>query len=415
LAAVLADALDQNLAVGVRAAVADHLGRALTRAELTAARRAAHGLAALGRARVLHVAGGEADDTAGDRNYLVLAKPNVIMNDIRLRGLAAAGGDAAGRKSPHNHAQTTRNLKRSLRNAAAGARLIHAEGLDSKSAADVAAPSQMPSKSFTGSSAASIDALDATRDAMQGPSVRRLRAHLVRSTLSSISVMISRMASRVCWHCGAKTHMSLNGEPQLIEWSTDARGQAVLMCGLFLCDECRRPSVGLAIRTKNHTSNVSAWLKGDLQDKPKIIWLPANAIGRDFPDVPEHIASAASEAYECHSIGAHRAAGAMARAVIEATAKDKRITKGPLIDKIEEMARQDLIRPHIRDAAHEVRHLGNDMAHGDFIDPIDETETAETLELISEILNEVYQSPAKIARRRAARQAKATAKDHIAA
>jgi hypothetical protein len=34
---VLADALNQNLAIGVRAAVADHLGRAPSRAELTAA------------------------------------------------------------------------------------------------------------------------------------------------------------------------------------------------------------------------------------------------------------------------------------------------------------------------------------------------------------------------------------------
>ena len=48
---VLTDALDQNVAIGVRAAVADHLGRAPTRAELIAARRAAHSLAALGRAR----------------------------------------------------------------------------------------------------------------------------------------------------------------------------------------------------------------------------------------------------------------------------------------------------------------------------------------------------------------------------
>jgi hypothetical protein len=39
---------------GVRAAVADHLGRAPTRAELTAVRRAAHSFAALGRARLLH-------------------------------------------------------------------------------------------------------------------------------------------------------------------------------------------------------------------------------------------------------------------------------------------------------------------------------------------------------------------------
>ena len=124
---VLADALDQNLAIGVRAAVADHLGRAPTRAELTAARRAAHSLSGLGRARVLHVPG-EADADAGDRTYLVLAKPNVIMNDSRLRGLAVAGSDAAGRKNPHNHAQTARNLRRSLRNAAAGARLIQADG-----------------------------------------------------------------------------------------------------------------------------------------------------------------------------------------------------------------------------------------------------------------------------------------------
>jgi hypothetical protein len=136
---VLADGLEKNLAIGVRAAVADHLGRAPTRAELTAARRAAHSLATLGRARVLHMPGAEANGDAGDRNYLVLAKPNLIMNDIRLRGLAVAGSDAAGRKSPHNHAQTARNLKRSLRNAAAGARLIQVEGFDGKSAAEVAA------------------------------------------------------------------------------------------------------------------------------------------------------------------------------------------------------------------------------------------------------------------------------------
>jgi hypothetical protein len=136
---LLADALDQNLAIGVRAAVADHLGRAPTRAELTAARRAAHSFAAVGRARMLHVPGAEADADVGDRTYLVLAKPNVIMNDIRLRGLAVAGTEASGRKSPDNHAQTARNFRRSLRNAAAGARLIQPDGLDSKSAAEVAA------------------------------------------------------------------------------------------------------------------------------------------------------------------------------------------------------------------------------------------------------------------------------------
>ena len=83
--------------------------------------------------------GADADADVGDRNYLVLARPNVIINDTRLRGLAVAGSDASGRRSPDNHAQTARNLRRSLRNAAAGARLVQEEGLDSRSAADVAA------------------------------------------------------------------------------------------------------------------------------------------------------------------------------------------------------------------------------------------------------------------------------------
>ena len=87
---------------------------------------------------MLYVPGADADDASGDRSYLVLAKPNVIMNDIRLRGLGVAGSHAVGRKNPHNHAQAVRNLRRSLRNAAAGARLIQAEGLDHKSAAELA-------------------------------------------------------------------------------------------------------------------------------------------------------------------------------------------------------------------------------------------------------------------------------------
>jgi hypothetical protein len=69
---VLADALEQHLAMGVRAAVADHLGRAPSRAELNAARRAAHSLAASGYARVFHVPGADADDNAGDRNIWCL-------------------------------------------------------------------------------------------------------------------------------------------------------------------------------------------------------------------------------------------------------------------------------------------------------------------------------------------------------
>jgi hypothetical protein len=99
------------------------------------------------------------------------------MNGTRLRGLAVAGSDAVGRKSPHNHAQTVRNVKRSLRNAAAGARLIRliqVEGWIAIRLPTSQHPLLMHSKSFTGWSGASTDAFDVSRVAFR-------RAHQLAS------------------------------------------------------------------------------------------------------------------------------------------------------------------------------------------------------------------------------------------
>ncbi|MEV1070867.1 DUF4145 domain-containing protein [Micromonospora parva] len=133
---------------------------------------------------------------------------------------------------------------------------------------------------------------------------------------------------------------------------------------------------------------------------------PQHVGGKAFPDVPSHIGEAADEAYRCLSIKAFRAAALLARSAIEATAKEKGITKGGLAAKIEEMYQQQLVREYVKDAADEVRHLGNDMAHGDFVDPVEPEEAVEALALMDEVLEEVFQSPARVAKARAARLAK---------
>jgi hypothetical protein len=122
--------------------------------------------------------------------------------------------------------------------------------------------------------------------------------------------------------------------------------------------------------------------------------------------VPSHIGEAADEAYRCLSIKAYRAAALLARSVVEATAKEKGITKGNLVAKINELHKQQLIREYVKDAADEVRHLGNDMAHGDFVDTVEPEEADEALALMDEVLEEVFQSPARVMRARAARLAK---------
>ncbi len=174
-------------------------------------------------------------------------------------------------------------------------------------------------------------------------------------------------------------------------------GEDVELIGVYSCDSCLHLSIG-TLRTER--SNVVSSVEAHLEHMDGYIeWLPRKGVGKTFDDVPEAIGSAASEVHSCLSINANRAAVALARAVVEATAKEKGITKGRLQEKIDALAAQGLIRDHTRQVAHEVRLDGNEVAHGDLTSqPPDPDEAAETVALMDEVLQEVYQQPARVAR-----------------
>ena len=92
---------------------------------------------------------------------------------------------------------------------------------------------------------------------------------------------------------------------------------------------------------------------------------------------------------------------------MEATAKAKGVTSGTLVRKIDKLAEERLIRPAVADQAHEIRHLGNDVAHGDLADLVSKEDSEEVLTLMGELLNEVWQAPARQERLAAARMARA--------
>lgn len=193
-----------------------------------------------------------------------------------------------------------------------------------------------------------------------------------------------------CPRCGALTQYKLNyaaegKNPEAVDY-----GQSITNAYLQ-CTSC----------TYAYGAVVDSYSKKEVLD-----WWPKRIVSKSFDDVPPHIASAASEAYVCLGAGAYRGAGALARAVVEATAKDKKITKGQIYDKVEALFDQGFIREHVKEAAHEIRHFGNDMAHGDFVDDVDVAEAEAILDLMSEVLNEVFQSPERIKRHKAARLAK---------
>ncbi len=216
---------------------------------------------------------------------------------------------------------------------------------------------------------------------------------------------MTNMASTTCGRCGRLAHM----EPASSLHKTAIPGRGVQFEAVYKCPNCRRLNMASELQEGRGDTGVAGLEAAAARKWSEPQWLPRHQEVRDFPDVPAEIAAAASEATLCFSVGAYRAVGALARAVVEATAKEKGATGANLAARIDALHAADHVRKHTKEQAHEIRYFGNDMAHGDFADPVTKEEAEEVIELMSEILDEVYQSPARLAQRKAARLAKKVA------
>jgi hypothetical protein len=200
------------------------------------------------------------------------------------------------------------------------------------------------------------------------------------------------MASRICWQCGTMAHHTHIRDAVILQ----RKNQKTFAYGLLRCDECQAASVAIGV-VPNGTNNHPAWASETFNGKGSDLgWLPERGAGKDFPDVPEHIAAAADEAHRCRSINANRAAAALARSVIEATAKDRGHKTGTLERKINEMHTAGDLSELAKETAHEIRFVGNEMAHGDFVVPIEGEDADDVLHFMDEVLNAVYQAPARL-------------------
>lgn len=211
------------------------------------------------------------------------------------------------------------------------------------------------------------------------------------------------MTATTCGWCGTLASMEWRGERSLVYLK--ARDEVVGVEAPFSCAHCKHLSIGFMFYSLQGVLSERK-PEGELwweTHNDEILWTPQSVAGKDFPDVPEHIAAAADEAFRCRSIGAHRAAIMLARSVVEATAKDHGIEKGTLVSKIDEMAAKTIVRAYTAEAAHELRHLGNDMAHGDFTQPLEPVDSDAVLFVMASILEEVYEGPARSAAMKARR------------
>jgi hypothetical protein len=204
------------------------------------------------------------------------------------------------------------------------------------------------------------------------------------------------MASTLCPYCSKYSHMSP-------KWGRISDSDSHLRLAAT-CDNCegvlvaegRGPYLSGGVIEESEEPRYVQRAVVALADE--LSWLPLAAEAPVIDDVPDAIARAAREAHAGLSIGNHMSAILMARTVIEATAKAKGITSGSLATKINALRDGQLIRPSIADQAHEVRFLGNDMAHGDIDDAPQYVDAEEVLALMGQVLNEVFQGPALMRR-----------------
>jgi hypothetical protein len=224
---------------------------------------------------------------------------------------------------------------------------------------------------------------------------------------SGTDAMLEPMASRLCAFCEVISEMTVQwGYTHLDSQNTryDDRGRHVdtirekTSYVAATCGNCGAISVarvtgpGIDIPTdSNRVPNARRVIEDTANE---VEWFPISVAAPGFPNVPDHVARCATEAYQTASIGASMAPILMARTTIEATAKFKGITRGQLIKKIDQMAADDLIRPALKRAAHAVRILGNDMAHGDVEEQPSVEDVEDTLQLMTMILSEVFEAEA---------------------
>lgn len=202
--------------------------------------------------------------------------------------------------------------------------------------------------------------------------------------------------TRTCPHCGALAHFTCVWSENLLDDYSSVSVGDLQMRSCWVCNNCEYPVCGVYLYSVVH-------------DEPPLLW-PEVVARKAFPDVPEAIAAAAGEAHQSLGALAPRAAVAMARSVVEAIAKDKRITRGSVQAKIEQLAADGHISEAMKEAAHEIRFAGNEAAHGDLVgEAISVEEATEVVDLLDAILERVYQEPAKVARVRASREARRNA------
>ena len=120
-----------------------------------------------------------------------------------------------------------------------------------------------------------------------------------------------------------------------------------------------------------------------------------------FHNVPSNINKLYQETINCYNNYIMTLCAAGIRALVEGICLDKKIEKGNLQTKINELVKKGIITEEQSSALHEQRCLGNEAVHE--LSVPSEEELSLAISLIKDILNSIYEVPIKTLKLRKAR------------
>ncbi len=123
--------------------------------------------------------------------------------------------------------------------------------------------------------------------------------------------------------------------------------------------------------------------------------------------VPEGLANDFIEASKDYNIGSYKSSVVMARRTIQKMCLNLGATKGKeLFKQIAELLEKGKLHPDLAAMATEIRFLGNDGAHpeDDGLDEVNADDAKEILDFTSELLDDLYVRPQKVAAMRKKRE-----------
>lgn len=136
-------------------------------------------------------------------------------------------------------------------------------------------------------------------------------------------------------------------------------------------------------------------------------WWPTPGATDLDPDVPEPVGSAFSEGIRALSANCPRAAAVMFRGMLATVVRDKGSDAAKaapnLHQQLKAMEQDGTLHPSLVEWATEIRLVGNAGAHFDELAPVDRAEAADLARLCRQLINVVYETPARIRRARQAR------------